>query len=137
MTEKYSLLPINPQQLTPVQTALQRMSEKHPDFEIQSVNTIRPPDIEYTKTSQPLVPVDMPLSVIRKHIPRQSDIDKIVKSIETQVIHGLELPIQAQDLIKAYQTQHIFETFITTQQTENYYLAVKHKILSVLKHLIM
>ena len=76
MTEKYSLLPINPQQLTPAQKALQRMSEKHLDFEIQAVNTIRPPDIEYAKTSQPLVPVDMPLSVIRKHIPRQSDIDK-------------------------------------------------------------
>ena len=43
MTEKYSLLPINPQQLTPAQTALQRMSEKHLDFEIQAVNTIRPP----------------------------------------------------------------------------------------------
>ena len=83
MTEKYSLLTINPQQLTPAQTALQRMPEKHPDFEIQAVNTIRPPDIEYTKTSQSLVPVDTPLSVIRKHIPRQSDIDKIVKSIET------------------------------------------------------
>ena len=77
------LLPINPQQLTLVQTALQRMSEKHLDFEIQAVNTIRPPDIEYTKTSQPLGPVDMPLSIIRKHIPRQSDIDKIGKSIET------------------------------------------------------
>ena len=38
MTEKYSLLPINPQQLTPAQTALQRMSEKHLDFEIQAVN---------------------------------------------------------------------------------------------------
>ena len=37
MTEKYSLLPINPQQLTPAQTALQRLSEKHPDFEIQAV----------------------------------------------------------------------------------------------------
>ena len=83
MTEKYFLLPINPQQLTPVQTALQRMSEKHLDYEIQAVNTIRPPDIKYIKTSQPLVPVDMPLSVIRKHIPRQSDIDKIVKSIES------------------------------------------------------
>ena len=83
MTEKYSLWPINPQQLTPVQTALQRLSEKHHDFEIQAVTTIRPPNIEYTKTSQPLVPVDTPLSVIRKHIPRQSDIDKIVKSIET------------------------------------------------------
>ena len=84
MTEKYSLLPINPQQLTPAaQTAFQRMSEKHPDFEIQAVNTIRPPDIEYTKTSQSLVQVDTPLLVIRKHIPRQFDIDKIVKSIET------------------------------------------------------
>ena len=40
MMEKYSLLPINPQKLTPAQTALQRMSEKHPDFEIQAVNTI-------------------------------------------------------------------------------------------------
>ena len=40
MTEKYSLLPINPQQFTPAQTALQRMSKKHPDFEIQAVNTI-------------------------------------------------------------------------------------------------
>ena len=41
-TEKYSLLPLNPQQLTPVQTAIQRMSEKHPDFEIEPVNTIAP-----------------------------------------------------------------------------------------------
>ena len=83
MTEKYSLFPINPQQLTPVQTALQRLSEKHPDFEIQPVSTIRHPEIEYTKSLQPLVPIDIPLSVIRKHIPQQSDIDKIVKSVET------------------------------------------------------
>ena len=43
------------------------------------------------------------MSIILKHIPRQSDIDKIVKNIETCVIHSLKLPIQAQDLIKAYQ----------------------------------
>ena len=108
MMEKYLPLPINPQQLTPAQTALQRLLEKHPNFEIQAVNTIRPPDTEYTQKSQPLAPVDTPLSVIRKHIPRQSDIDKIVKSIETCVIHRLELPIQAQDLIKAYQTSACF-----------------------------
>ena len=83
MTEKYLLLSINPQQLTSAQTVLQRLSGKHPDFEIQTVNTIRLSEIEYTKTSQPLVPVDTPLPVIRKHIPRQSDIDTIVKSIET------------------------------------------------------
>ena len=37
---KFKLLSLNPQQLTPVQTAIQRMSEKHPDFEIEPVNTI-------------------------------------------------------------------------------------------------
>ena len=52
---------------------------------------------------QALVPIDMPLSIIHKHISRQSDIDKIVKNIETHVIHSLELLIQAQDLVKAYQ----------------------------------
>ena len=50
-----------------------------------------------------MVPIDTPLSIICKHIPRQSDIDKIVKNIETHVIHSLELPIQAQDLVKVYQ----------------------------------
>ena len=35
MTEKYSLLPLNPQQLTLVETSIQRM-----DFEIEPVNTI-------------------------------------------------------------------------------------------------
>ena len=103
MTEKYSLLSLNPQQLTPIQTAIQRMSEKHPDFEIEPVNTIRPPEIEYIQMPQALVPIDTPLSIIHKHIPRQSDVDKIVKNIETCVIHSLELPIQAQDLVKAYQ----------------------------------
>ena len=52
---------------------------------------------------QALVPIDTPLSIICKHIPRQSDIHKIVKNIETHVIHSLELPIQVQDLVKAYQ----------------------------------
>ena len=40
MTEKYLLLPLNLQQLTPVQTAIQRMSEKLSDFKIEPVNTI-------------------------------------------------------------------------------------------------
>ena len=55
MTEKYSLLPLNPQQLTSVQAAIQRMSEKHPDFKIKPVNTIQPPEIEFTQTPQALV----------------------------------------------------------------------------------
>ena len=84
------------------------LSEKHPDFEIEPVNTIQPLEIEYTQTPQALVPIDTPLSIIHKHIPRQSDIDKIVRNIETCVIHSLELPIQAQDLVKVYQTSTHF-----------------------------
>ena len=97
MTEKYSVLPSQSYPLTPVQTALQWLSAKHPDFEIQPVNTIQPPEIEYTQTSQALVPTDTPLSIIRKQIPQQADIDKIVKNIESHIIYRLELPIQVQD----------------------------------------
>ena len=55
-----------------------------------------------------MVPIDTLLSIIHKHIPRQSDIDKIVRNIETCVIHSLELPTQAQDLVRAYQTSTRF-----------------------------
>ena len=57
MREKYLLLSINPQQLTPAQTALQRMSEKHLDFEIHAVNTIRPPDIKNPNHWYQLIPI--------------------------------------------------------------------------------
>ena len=107
-TEHYSLLPLNSQQLTPVQTAVQRMSEKHPDFEIEPVNTIRPLEIEYTQMPRALVPIDTPLSIIHKHIPRQSDIDKIVRNIETHVIHSLELPISGTRSHKSISTFHSF-----------------------------
>ena len=53
MTEKLFTFANKSTTVNTVQTALQRMSEKQLDFEIQVVNTIRPPDIEYTKTSQP------------------------------------------------------------------------------------
>ena len=69
MTEKCSLLPAQSQPLTPAQTALQQLSEKHPYFEIQPVNTIRTPEIEYTQRPQACAPTDTPLSIIRKHTP--------------------------------------------------------------------
>ena len=61
---------------------------------------------------QVLVPIDTSLSIICKHNPRQSDIDKIVRNIETHVIHSLELPIEVQDLVKAYQTSiHFYDIY--------------------------
>ena len=108
MTEKYSLLPLNPQQLTPEQTAIQRMSEKHPDFEINLLTPFNPQRSKLHKHPRHWIKIDTPLSIICKHIPRQSDIDKIGRNLETHVIHSLELPIQAQDLAKAYQHSTCF-----------------------------
>ena len=46
-----------------------------------------------------------------------SDIDKIVKNIESHMIHRLELPMQAQDLVKAYQTSTCFcDHYITDRK---------------------
>ena len=85
---------------------------------------------------QALVPIDTPLSIIHKHIPRQSDIDKIVKNIETRIIHSLELPVQAQDLIKAYQHSTHFHDIYQYITDGNFHPAQKHKIASKSKHLI-
>ena len=86
---------------------------------------------------QALVQIDTPLSIIQKHIPRQSDIDKIVKNIETCIIHSLELPIQAQDLIKAYQHSthfHDIYQYITDGKLPS---SVKAQIALEPKQLIM
>ena len=137
MREKYLLLPPNPQQLTPVQTAIQRMSEKHPDFEIET----------------PLTPFDPRRSNIHKcpkHwyqlIPHcqlfintflDNDIDKIVKNIETCIIHSLELPIQAQDLVKAYQHSTHFHDIYQYITDGKLPYSVKVQNCIKLKHLIM
>ena len=85
---------------------------------------------------QALVPIDMPLSIICKHILRQSDIDKIVKNIETHVIHSLELLIQAQDLVKAYQHSTHFCDIYQYITDGKFHLVQRHKIVSEPKHLI-
>ena len=86
---------------------------------------------------QALVPIDTPLSIICKHIPRQFDIDKIVKTIETCVIHSLELPIQARDFVKAYQHSTHFHDIYQYITDGNYHPVSKRKIALEPKHLIM
>ena len=85
---------------------------------------------------QALVPIDTPLSIICKHICRQSDIDKIVKNIETCVIHSLELLIQAQDLVKACQHSNHFHDIYQYIIDGKLPSSAKAQKLSEPKHLI-
>ena len=76
MTEKYPLLPVNPQLLTPAQIALQRMSEKHPDFEIQAINTIRPPEKTWQETTKNVKELE---HIIRKCDPPAAALPTLAK----------------------------------------------------------
>ena len=86
---------------------------------------------------QALVPIDTSLSIIHKHIPRQSDIDKIFRNIETHVIHSLELLIQVQDLIKVYQYSTHFHDIYQYITDGNSHPVLKRKTVLEPKHLIM
>ncbi len=66
------------------------------------VNTIRPVDRELLQTSQQLLPVESSMSVLRRHIPKQEEIDKVVKILQSKVLHQLQLPLNAQDLVQEY-----------------------------------
>ena len=99
MTEKYSSLPLNPQQLAPVQTAIQRMSEKHLDFGIEPFDPQRLNIHKHPKHWYQLIHhYQLSINTFLDNLTQK----KIVRNIETHVIHSLELPIRAQDLIKAY-----------------------------------
>ena len=76
------------------------------------VNTIRQPDKEFFQISKPILPENTSLSVLRRHIPKQIEIDKMLANIRSKVLRNLNVPIQLKDLAQAYKKssrfQHIY-----------------------------
>ena len=68
----------------------------------QSVNTIRetPPKM-YTPTHLLILPQDK-LSLFRKHIPKQQEIDVLLKNLRKRVLHNLMVNLDTKDLIEHY-----------------------------------
>ena len=68
----------------------------------QVVNTIRevPPEM-YTPTHLVTPPQDK-LSLFRKHIPKQQEIDALLKNLHKQVLHNLMVVLDTKDLIENY-----------------------------------
>ena len=73
------------------------------DQEIKQVtNTIRatPPEM-YTPTHM-LIPLQDKLSVFRKHIPKQQEIDVLLKDLRKRVLHNLMVNLDTKDLVENY-----------------------------------
>ena len=72
------------------------------DQESKLVNTIRetPPKM-YTPTHL-LIPPQDKLSLFRKHIPKQQEIDALLKDLRKRVLHNLMVNLDTKDLIEHY-----------------------------------
>ena len=85
----------------------------------QVVNTIRetPPDM-YTPAHLLIAPQDK-LSLFRKHIPKQKEIDTLLKDLRKRVLHNLMVNLDTKDLIKHYSKslryRHIYRLLTTSQ----------------------
>ena len=68
----------------------------------QVINTIRqtPPEM-YTPPHLLIVPQDK-LSLFRKHIPKQKEIDALLKDLRKRVLHNLMVNLDTKDLIEHY-----------------------------------
>ena len=75
---------------------------KQDQEEKQVLNTIRevPPEM-YTPVHL-LIPPQDKLSLFRKHIPKQQEIDTLLKNLRKRVLHNLMVNLDTKDLIESY-----------------------------------
>ena len=66
------------------------------------LTTYWPLDIELYNNRNPLITPDTVITLMCKHIPQQSEVDKLLKNIRTKVLHTTWLLIQRESLITEY-----------------------------------
>ena len=72
------------------------------DQEKQLVNTIREVPPEMYTPAHLLIPLQDKLSLFRKHIPKQQEIDALLKNLRKWVLHNLMVNLDTKDLIENY-----------------------------------
>ena len=75
---------------------------KQDQEEKQVVNTIREVPPEMYTPAHLLIPPQDKLSLFRKHIPKQQEIDALLKNLHKQVLHNLMANLDTKDLIENY-----------------------------------
>ena len=75
---------------------------KQDQEEKQVVNTIREVPPEMYTSAHLLIPPQDKLSLFRKHIPKQKEIDALLKNLRKWVLHNLMVNLDTKDLIESY-----------------------------------
>ena len=75
---------------------------KQAQEEKQVVNTIREVPPEMYTPAHLLIPLQDKLSLFRKHIPKQQEIDALLKNLRKWVLHNLMVNLDTKDLIENY-----------------------------------
>ena len=75
---------------------------KQDQQEKQVINTIREVLPEMYTPAHLLIPPQDKLSLFRKHIPKQQEIDTLLKNLRKHVLHNLMVNLDTKDLIESY-----------------------------------
>ena len=75
---------------------------KQDQEEKQVVNTVREVPPEMYTPAHLLIPLQDKLSLFRKHIPKQQEIDALLKNLCKWVLHNLMVNLDTKDLIENY-----------------------------------
>ena len=75
---------------------------KQDQQEKQVINTIREVPPEMYTPAHLLIPPQDKLSLLRKHIPKQQEIDVLLKNLRKWVLHNLMVNLDTKDLIESY-----------------------------------
>ena len=75
---------------------------KQDQQEKQVINTIREVPPEMYTPAHLLIPPQDKLSLFRKHIPKQQEIDALLKNLRKCVLHNLMVNLDTKDLIESY-----------------------------------
>ena len=78
-------------------------------LQMQVVNTIREVPEQFFEDLKQVIPANDKLSIFRKHIPKQREIDAYLANLYKRVLHNLMVNLDTKDLIEAYDTSIRFK----------------------------
>ena len=87
-----------------IMTPKEPLSLHEDQLKKQLVNTIREVPQQFFEDLKHVIPANNKLSVFRKHIPKQKEIDALLANLCRRVLHNLMVNLDTKDLSEAYDT---------------------------------